>query len=165
MSSSRIFLYFAYGSNLSQNRIRQNCPSARRKTLAKLENYRLDFITFASGWNGAIATIVPHRDLEVWGAIWEINLDDLARLDCQEGVHNNMYYPLDVDVILMDDSKLTCRTYIQTVVPNFFHDIKKLPMNRRPSRRYLKTILEGAMESGITGKYMNFLKTIPHNEI
>lgn len=46
-----------------------------------MQNYKLDFITFSNRWKGASATIVPAKGCSVWGAIWEINNDDLESLD------------------------------------------------------------------------------------
>lgn len=154
------FKYFAYGSNLLANRIHVNNPTAVRKGIGKLENYHLDFISFVKYWNGAIATIVPAPGEIVWGAIWEISLTDLPRLDKQEG---RAYIALDVEVILPDGNKTKCRTYQHTTLPEKRVDLKFLPENRRPSWIYLKTIIKGAEESGLPQDYQSFLKNISHN--
>lgn len=160
---SNTFSYFAYGSNLLANRIHVNNPTAVRAGTGKLDNYRLDFIRFAKYWKGAIATIVPTTGEVVWGAIWEISMDDLPKLDRQEGVASGAYIPLSVDVILPDGKRKLCRTYQQTATPEKRVNLTLLPMERRPSWIYLKTIIKGAAESGLPHDYQQFLKNIAHN--
>lgn len=46
-----------------------------------MKNYRLDFHFFSERWNGAVATIVPEANEEVWGAVWEIKVEDIPNLD------------------------------------------------------------------------------------
>lgn len=162
-SMAETFDYFAYGSNLLANRIHVNNPTAVRAGIGKLENYRLDFIRFARYWRGAIATIVPTENDTVWGAIWEISLVDLPKLDRQEGVASGAYVVLNVDVVLLDGGRRKCRTYMQSAVPEQRVSLKYLPMERRPSWIYLKTIITGAAESGLPEDYQEFLKAIPHN--
>lgn len=159
---SDTFDYFAYGSNLLTNRIRVNNPSAVRVGIGKLENYRLDFVRYAKYWKGAIATIIPTAGETVWGAIWKISMNDLPRLDKQEGVASGTYAAVNVDVFLPDGSKRNCRTYQQTVVPESVN-LTILPNDRRPSWVYLKTIIKGAEECGLPQSYQNFLKNIAHN--
>lgn len=160
---SNKFNYFAYGSNLLANRIHVNNPTAARVGIGKLENYRLDFVRFAKYWKGAIATIVSTPGETVWGAIWEISMDDLPRLDRQEGVASGAYVPLTLDVILPDGNRKKCRTYQQTAEPERRVNLSLLPMERRPSWIYLKTIILGAAESGLPEEYQNYLKNIAHN--
>lgn len=155
---SNTFSYFAYGSNLLANRIHVNNPTAVRSGIGKLENYRLDFIRYARYWKGAIATIVPTPGVVVWGAMWEISMDDLPKLDKQEGVASGAYIALTVEVILPDGRKRQCRTYQQTAVPE-----KRVNLTPRPSWIYLKTIIKGAAESGLPQDYQQFLKNIAHN--
>lgn len=95
---SGTFLYFAYGSNLLADRIHINNPSAKRAGIGKIEvnkftlfniayrlvslqGYELDFITFSKRWRGNSATIVNRPGSHVWGALWEINNEDMVALD------------------------------------------------------------------------------------
>ncbi|CAG4954525.1 unnamed protein product [Colias eurytheme] len=77
----RKFLYFAYGSNLLDRRMRINSPSAVFITPAKLPHYRLDFDKYLANWRGAVATIAEHFRSDVWGAIWAIDISEIAALD------------------------------------------------------------------------------------
>lgn len=81
----------------------------------------------------------------------------------QEGVHNNIYFPLTVDVETSEGTLLQCRTYQQTAKFDCEPLIENIPEERKPSTVYLSTILNGAEESGLPEEYMAFLKKIPDN--
>merc|ERR1711872_430943 len=66
------FLYFAFGSNLSSERIRINNPSARFKSIGKLHNHKLDFNYFSKRWQGSPATIIEVQDDHLWSVLWNI---------------------------------------------------------------------------------------------
>ncbi|CAH2005519.1 unnamed protein product [Acanthoscelides obtectus] len=157
------FLYFAYGSNLLAQRIHINNPSAVRAGIAKLNDYRLDFVGQSSRWKGAPATIVPHTGKHVWGALWELDNADKESLDRQEGVDANIYFPLEVEVESSDGKVMRARTYRETAEIKEYVDLSKLPAERQPSTIYLKTILTGAKESGLPSEYQEILKTICDN--
>ncbi|GJQ66102.1 hypothetical protein Trydic_g5775 [Trypoxylus dichotomus] len=157
------FLYFAYGSNLLKQRIHINNPSAIRVGIGKLENFRLDFLTYSTRWKGASATVVPTPGSVVWGAIWQLNKEHIETLDQQEGVHDKIYFPLNVDIEMLDGSKTLCRVYQQCATPSHVSCMPDLPMDQRPSAVYLRTILLGAKESKLPEEYRKFLETIPHN--
>jgi len=157
------FLYFAYGSNLLTKRIHINNPSAVKKDIGKLKNFRLDFITYSKRWRGASATIVPTENSHVWGVIWEIDNSNLPDLDRQEGVADDIYFPMNVGVETPRGDILQCRIYQQCNNPKEFVPAGELPKERRPSPIYLKTILKGASENGLPEDYIEFLDSIPHN--
>ncbi|XP_067001326.1 gamma-glutamylcyclotransferase isoform X2 [Anabrus simplex] len=157
------FLYFAYGSNLLAQRIHINNPSAVRRTIGKLEGYRLDFNHWSHRWKGCAATIVPEEGKHTWGAIWEIDDSNLEDLDRQEGVHEEVYFPLEVVVQTPDGESLKCRSYQLHKTPPALKDNEVLPDERRPSQIYLEVILRGAQESGLPTSYIKYLEQIPHN--
>nr|CAI5837140.1 unnamed protein product [Callosobruchus analis] len=157
------FWYFAYGSNLLAQRLHIHNPTAVRAGIAKLNNYRLDFVGHSKLWNGAPSTIVPHPGKHVWGALWVLNDKDKESLDRQEAVDKNIYFPLEVEVTSGDGKVVTARTYRQTAEIEEYVDLSKLPDERCPSAAYLKTILKGAQESSLPDEYQEFLRTIRDN--
>ncbi|XP_044754513.1 gamma-glutamylcyclotransferase-like [Coccinella septempunctata] len=157
------FLYFAYGSNLLQKRIHINNPSAVRAGIGKLKDYTLDFNTYSKRWRGASATIVKKKGAHVWGALWTLDNEHMSTLDEQEGVKHNLYTPLTVEVECPNGEIRICRVYQQTNNPLSTDKIENLPEDRKPSFVYLKTILDGADESGLPQQYKEFLLKIPHN--
>ncbi|XP_076233684.1 gamma-glutamylcyclotransferase isoform X2 [Calliopsis andreniformis] len=160
---SNTFLYFAYGSNMLKKRIHINNPTAVRKDIGLLKNYRLDFITPSKRWGGCSATIVPTENYNVWGIVWELHECNLPTLDRQEGVEDKLYFPLMVDIETPTGKILNCRVYQQYSCPNEHVKLCLLPIQRRPSPLYLETILNGAKENHLPSTYIEFLKTIQHN--
>ncbi|XP_077272846.1 gamma-glutamylcyclotransferase [Temnothorax americanus] len=160
---SNTFLYFAYGSNLFSKRIRLSNPTAVMKNIGYIKNFRLDFHRYSKRWQGASATIVETENSVVWGVVWELNKCNLATLDNQEGVRDDIYHPMTVNVETPDGTTLTCRVYQQCNNPKEHIKPENYPMDRRPSPLYLNMILKGAEENHLPTDYVKFLKTIPHN--
>lgn len=50
--------YYAYGSNMSSDYIREFCPSARFVRRAQLPNYRIEFRRYSTDLKGGISTIM-----------------------------------------------------------------------------------------------------------
>jgi hypothetical protein len=78
-------LYFAYGSNLDAQQMRERCPGSRPLFRATLPGHRLDFTHYsAARWKGARRTSfrpVRHRV----GLVYEMGSGDFAKLDRWEG--------------------------------------------------------------------------------
>lgn len=163
MTLAKTFTYFAYGSNLLQQRIQLLNPSAKRYGIGKLIDYQLNFNGFTKRWKGAPATIVPKSGSSVWGALWELDMEHMASLDEQEGVTSKVYFPKQVDVELIDGTVKNCRVYQLCDNAAAIDNICDLPENQKPSKVYLKTIILGARESKLPEDYMRFLESIPHN--
>lgn len=92
---------------------------------------------YSKRWRGASATIVPTQDSHVWGAIWEISKDHMKDLDCQEGVDDGLYFPLEVKVANLSGKIYNCRVYQQCNNPKENIEIAQLPEERQPSLVYL----------------------------
>lgn len=163
-ATSSTFNYFAFGSNLFLKRIRMESPSAVRKGIGYLEDYRLDFFHYAARWRGAPATIVEDKGHRVWGAIWQINIENLPDLDRQEGVHNQVYKPLTLPIRTSSGEVLQCRIYQLVKNPPKLEGTESgRPFERQPSKTYMNIIVRGAIESGLPSDYVEKLKTIKHN--
>ncbi|XP_037722089.1 gamma-glutamylcyclotransferase isoform X1 [Drosophila subpulchrella] len=164
------FFYFGFGSNMLASRIHIQNPTAKRIGAGKLENFRLDFHTASKTWLGAPATIVPTQGSHVYGSIWEIDMCNLKDLDDQEGVFDGIYIPISVPVhSLTTDCNITCRAYHLTNQPQSeLHADgaqENIPLDRQPSKTYLKVLVKGAKETGIPEEYIKWLRGIRHNDI
>ncbi|XP_062131500.1 gamma-glutamylcyclotransferase-like [Drosophila sulfurigaster albostrigata] len=161
------FFYFGFGSNMLAKRIHIKNPSAKFLGAALLKNYRVDFSLPSKFWKGAVATAVPTLGMQTWGTLWEIDLANLSDLDNQEGVHLGRYKPVSVKVKLRsNDKEIPARLYVITKKPKGnVHDLPshEVPLNRQPSKTYLRVMVKGAMESGIPEKYITWLKGFKHN--
>lgn len=103
--------------------------------------------------------MVPDPEEHVWGVLWQLNDVDLSNLDRQEGVPE-MYLPFDPIIQMPDDKKVLCRCYMLVNQPD---KRNPLPLDRRPSKSYLHTILLGAKESNLPAEYCKRLEEIPDN--
>jgi hypothetical protein len=76
------FKYFAYGSNMLTERLRERCPSAKAIGVAVAFGYALEFSKRSSDYSGK-ATIVRSRKSEehVFGVVFEIAMSERAALD------------------------------------------------------------------------------------
>lgn len=124
------------------------------------KGYRLDFNIYDAGWEGCPSTVVMDKENHVWGAIWLMNIGDMANLDRQEEVHDNVYVPFQPDIVTPDGKNVSCRCYKLVDQPS-----KQIPLppERRPSKAYLRTIILGANESNLPSEYLTFLNEIPDN--
>nr|CAD7601832.1 unnamed protein product [Timema genevievae] len=114
----------------------------------EIRNYRLDFNAPSyKTWGGCPATIVPHKNKHVWGAVWEIDKASLPDLDRQEGVHEGIYFPIQVNVTSPHGEVFECVSYQLVNTPPFLDEGESLPLHRRPSQIYLQVIIGGAKES------------------
>lgn len=61
------FKYFAFGSNLLQQRMHIKNPKSKFLCKAKLTDYTLKFGNYVENWLGGTATIVQSPNDFVWG--------------------------------------------------------------------------------------------------
>ena len=73
--------YFAYGSNLDPLQMRLRCPEAKFVSTAKLDGYRICFPRKSFVRDCAVISIEPVPGEAVWGALYELDGVDIARLD------------------------------------------------------------------------------------
>ena len=146
-------LYFGYGSNLSEERLRKSCPSARLMTTGRLDGYRLAFTRRSERWGGGVADIREEPGSEVWGAVWRISGAEAAALDRQEGVDASPphYQRIEVTVTTREGGQLDCLAY-QVATREAEHVA--------PSEAYLETMLEGARALDLPVDYVEHLTEI-----
>ncbi|XP_076976721.1 gamma-glutamylcyclotransferase [Tamandua tetradactyla] len=151
------FLYFAYGSNLLTERIHLRNPSAAFCSVARLQDFKLDFGNsqgkISRTWHGGIATIFQSPGDEVWGVVWKMNKSNLCSLDEQEGVVGGTYDPIEVNVHTQEGKEITCRSY---QMKNY--------VSAPPSPQYKKVICMGAKEHELPLDYQKKLEAIEPND-
>lgn len=162
--TEKTFLYFAYGSNLSSERIRLNNPSAVAKAPAILEGYQLNFNKGSIIWRGCVATIEENSKCEVYGVLWELDRTHLTTLDYQEGVARNNYRRFEVKVRICDQNGEPHSSPITAYTYQLLKD-RYLPEGSdcRPSAVYKQVIVKGAREHRLPGHYIKKLENIKDN--
>lgn len=98
----------------------------------------------------------------MWGAIWEISLQNLPSLDSQEGVHNSVYKPMEVEVETPTGRTENCRVYMLCDNPGPLTSPHQ-EFTAQPSQTYINVIISGAIESGLPEDYIQWLKSAKHN--
>ena len=156
------FLYFGYGSNLCEERLKLANPSARYIATAKLEGYKLIFSRKSKTWSGGAADVTRAPGHAVWGVVWAMCNGHSETLDRQEGAtsHRNAnpfdniggYKRITLDVTGQDGRSYTTRSY----------EVVDKTEGLRPSPGYKATILCGAVEF-LPDPYVEKLKSIPDN--
>jgi gamma-glutamylcyclotransferase len=150
-----VFLYFAYGSNMSRRQMTERCPGHECLGLAVLMDHALCFPRTSPIRNCGVAGLAETPGAEVWGVVYRLHDEDLAALDRREGydpakpVHENRYNRQSVRV-LMNGQAIECLTYFAR------HE----PGEHAPSADYLGTMIEGAEENGLPEAYVGALRQI-----
>lgn len=124
--------YFAYGSNMNPQRMRDRGVSYSTRFPATLKGYTLKFNKTAShNPKEGYASIVPDKNKVVEGALYEIPDTDILKLDSYEGYPDH-YYREKVKVLSTTGMEEAV-TYIAS------HD--KVQEGLKPSKEYLKHLL------------------------
>lgn len=152
--------YFAYGSNLDLMQMAQRCPAAKLVGPAQLANHRICFPRRSPVRGCAVASFEAYRGGVVWGVIYELDEDDLKRLDEREGFDPvnpsavNRYCRVDVTVQHTAGERIEAVAYVAVPEEN----------PGRPSRDYLKHIIEGAAAHSFPDDYIEALRAIVAHE-
>jgi len=127
--------YFAYGSNMDPDRMRERGVNFLKREHAILEGWRLEFNKVSSrNPDEGYANIVKDENSVVEGILYEINDSDLKILDRYEGYPNH-YERIKVVVRMANGENVEAVTYIAK--PD------KVKDGLKPSREYLNHLLKG----------------------
>ncbi|MBP2663745.1 MAG: hypothetical protein H6Q71_1693 [Firmicutes bacterium] len=150
---SQTRLYFAYGFNLNLEKMNQKCTKPRVLGIARLACHKIGFYGHSVIWDGAVETVVPDTQSEVWGVLYQLesyawdqldNCED-ARLD---GTGEYFHYPVEV---LDEQNSLRDASMYKKA---------RLGESKQPSTEYLDIIIQGAKEQGLPESYIATLQNI-----
>ena len=146
--------YFAYGSNMSQRRLRQRLPSSESLGYARLPGYAVVFHKRGSlDASGKCGLIAAGDDALAHGVVFTIADRDKAALDRIEGVGNG-YSCHDVIAHHPELGLLPCLTYLAT---DLDETLRLFPW-------YRQHVLVGAREHQLPIDYISQLQTLPVTE-
>ena len=120
-------LYFAYGSNLNHQQMKNRCKGAKYLKKYNLNGFKLCFSHKTNYSVYGHANIVKNKRSKVYGALWNITKNDEKELDGYEGVDYNYYQK---EYFFLKRKKVL--VYVQNV-----YYIKK------PNSTYLHKIING----------------------
>ena len=142
-------LYFAYGSNMERVWFKRLCPGGKFVSAAKLKDYDITFAHSSTMWGGGAADLKPSPGRVVEGVLWEIKEQDLKSLDQYEGVPVD--YIRKTVTVERKDGK-SCEAFAYFVArPGGY---------RSPSKRYVRLLVQGAEEHGLSDEYVMRLEAI-----
>lgn len=138
---------FAYGSNLSSDRLRDRVPSATFIGRARLNGYCLRFHKRGADGSGkANAFRTGSANDCVWGAIFECPDDEKAVLDDIENGYNSDRVPVELDEGRVE------RVWVYLADPAAIDETLK------PYAWYHDYVLIGAEEHGLAAEYVERLR-------
>ena len=106
-------LYFAYGSNLLPEQMRERCPGSRPRFTASLSGYHLAFRGNSSRWGqGGTATLISAAGSQAPGMVYELEPGDVAALHGFEG-HPTVYRDVAVKVRDREGLEHAAYTYLK----------------------------------------------------
>ena len=138
-------LYFAYGSNLNHEQMRERCKNSQYIKNVFLEGYQLFFCAIERDYG--VANIVKKLDSKVPGGVWKISTNDEKKLDYYEG------FPIKYtkDFFTLNEDKV------------MFYIIKRQYSFKPPQRWYVDIINQGYRDCNIDIKYLE--KRLRHYNI
>ncbi|HUW74290.1 MAG TPA: gamma-glutamylcyclotransferase family protein [Methyloceanibacter sp.] len=147
------FLFFAYGSNMLTDRLRERCPDARPLGAAIARGYVLSF-SKRSRDGSSKATLLTAADgakQDAYGVLFEIPLGQRRRLDKAED-HDKGYQREDAFVVVSSTGgkKIAASTYLAR---SEAHDENLLPYDW-----YRALIVAGALEHELPESYVAALR-------
>ncbi len=135
--------YFAYGSNMNQEQMKDRCPDSNLVGSAFLSGYKIGFTIFSKSRECGCADIIKSSEDKVWGLLYEISESDLSNLDKAEG-HPNHYRRLQVEVSSENGENFTAEAY---------EVVKKEGEFLKPSKHYLGLMVDVAVEFNFPQDY------------
>jgi hypothetical protein len=142
-------LYFAYGANLSSARMRcsDRAPGARLVGTAALQGHVLSWCKRGADGSGRCTVRDTGAVADgVWGVVWEVDAEDVARLDAVEGPG---YRRIELRVCTANQS-LEVFTYVardEYVDPAL-----------APAQWYRDLVVAGAREHGLPADWIRWLE-------
>lgn len=143
--------YFAYGSNMSMQRLRARVPDARFVAVATLTQHSLRFHMAGSDQSAKCNAFYTSHDTDkLIGVVYEMPTEQRPALDSAEGLGHG-YNAKQVNVITADGDHHNALTYFAI----------RLDSDLRPYDWYLNHVLIGARETKLPKDYIAVIAQTP----
>ena len=144
-------LYFAYGSNMDPDRLRDRQVFPTGKKAAVLKGYNLKFDKTATrNAREGYANLAVDPEGTVEGILYEKPGVEMRNLDRAEGVSSGDYFRGSVTVELEDGSKVEAVTYLASPM--------RVKSGLKPTREYKEHLLAG--REFMSRKYVQKLEKV-----
>jgi gamma-glutamylcyclotransferase (GGCT)/AIG2-like uncharacterized protein YtfP len=142
-------LYAAYGSNMDPAQMKERAPHSPMTDIGWLQGWRLTFGGEDYAWEGALSTVVPDPDSQVFVVLYDVSELDAAQLDRWEGGELGLHKKLRLRVHTMEGDVLAW-VYVLDAYEGGL-----------PSARYLGVIAAAAELAGAPDDYVAALRGRP----
>ena len=150
MNRERTYLYFAYGSNLSTERLQGRVPSARARCRGRLLHHSLRWHKRGRDGSGKCDIVPTDGPGVVWGVLFDVACDEKRALDAVEGLGIG-YFEKEVRIVT-DDRECLALTYHANPA--------SIDAALRPFDWYRDYVVHGAREHGLPADYIRELELI-----
>jgi hypothetical protein len=141
--------YFAYGSNLSIERLRGRVPSAKKLSTGCLRGHSLRFHKESIDGSGKCDAYQTNDDSdEIWGVVFNISDDEKELLDRAEGLGHG--YELKTVSISCQTQEIEAVTYYAT----------RINPGLKPYNWYKNFVVSGAKKNNLPNDYVELLERI-----
>jgi hypothetical protein len=147
---------FAYGSNMDLAQMRERCPNSMellQPFVARAEGWKLCFPRHSHRRQGGVGSLASAAGETVWGVVFGLTEEDLAKLDRSEGVSVGAYRRARLSVAWG-------RALKQDVWAYFAIPPDEPPRNYQPHEDYLAQYIRGAQSFKFPAEYIDKLKRI-----
>lgn len=148
-----VIRYFAYGSNMLTERLQSRCPSAKRRHVARADNWALSFSKKSQDGSGK-ATISEVAGERVFGVVFDLDESELPELDRFEGAGKGYDRRDDLAVQVEDSEELF---YVVTYIASPSY----IDISLEPFDWYLSLVVVGARQHMLPPKYTSALEATP----
>lgn len=146
--------YFAYGSNMSYERLQKRVPSAKTLGVYSLVGHTLKFHKIGRDGSAKCDALYTSAGSDlVWGVLYRIDTAEKKYLDRAEGLGNG-YEIKEVDLICRDGHSKVAYLYYATNINNAL----------LPFSWYVHHVLSGALDAGLPNNYIKQIAAIVTTE-
>jgi gamma-glutamylcyclotransferase (GGCT)/AIG2-like uncharacterized protein YtfP len=135
----RKVMYFAFGSNMNEKRMKNREVGYSKRILGIIKNYDICFNKKADALpNTGYANLVPSQNKIIYGALYTLtSINHLLKLDNFEGVSGNHYFRKRVQIYFneKDEYGISAMTYL--ACPS------RIESGLKPTQEYMNHLLEG----------------------
>jgi gamma-glutamylcyclotransferase (GGCT)/AIG2-like uncharacterized protein YtfP len=147
---------FTYGSNMDLAQMSERCPNSKeifQPFVAKADGWKLWFPRYSDRRQGGVGSMIAAPGDAVWGVVFGLTPDDLARLDRSEGVATGAYRRTRLAITWGNNLKQEVWTYL--ALPQ-----DEPPKRYPPHEDYLAQYIRGAEYFKLPAEYIDKLKRI-----
>jgi hypothetical protein len=148
--------YFAYGSNMNSGTFRGlRGIEYARAVPTRAPGWRLVFDkSSVFPFGETFANVVPDAAAETLGVSFEVDESDLVRIDWSEAVPLGSYQRIEVEVAALAPMK-------DGPSSAFTLTSERRAARPSPSLRYMKLVIDGAIEHGLPAEWVEMLRAVP----